>query len=88
MPKIDKRIKKYFLKDGSIRYGFRAYLGTDELTGKEVRVKRNGFKTSKDATLALNTLELEFENKVFRPTTDIMTFGDIYNLWFKFIKLV
>ncbi|WP_274355173.1 tyrosine-type recombinase/integrase [Ligilactobacillus salivarius] len=86
MPKIDKRIKKYFLKDGSIRYGFRAYLGTDELTGKEVRVKRNGFKTSKDATLALNTLELEFENKVFRPTTDIMTFGDVYNLWFEVYK--
>ena len=31
MPKIDKRIKKYFLKDGSIRYGFRSYLGRKTL---------------------------------------------------------
>ena len=58
-------IKKYTKKDGSTAYMFNAYLGVDPVTGKSRRTTRRGFRTQKEAKLALSRLELEVDSKGF-----------------------
>ncbi|MHC5249136.1 site-specific integrase [Enterococcus sp. LJL90] len=74
-------IKKYTKKDGSSAYQFNAYLGVDPLTGKSKRTTRRGFKTQKEAKLALAQLQLEVEAKGFQTQT-FATFQELYDFWF------
>lgn len=74
-------IKKYTKKDGSTAYMFNAYLGVDPLTGKSKRTTRRGFRTQKEAKLALSRLELEVDTKGF-VKQNYSTFKDIYELWY------
>ena len=74
-------IKKYTKKDGTTAYMFQAYLGIDPLTGKSKRTTRRGFKTQKEAKLALSRLELEVDTKGF-VKQNYSTFKDVYELWY------
>lgn len=74
-------IKKYTKKDGSTAYMFNAYLGIDPLTGKSKRTTRRGFRTQKEAKLALAQLQLEIENGSF-VKQDYSRFKDVYELWY------
>lgn len=74
-------IKKYIKKDGSTAYMFNAYLGVDALTGKSKRTTRRGFRTQKEAKLALSRLELEVDTKGF-VKQNYSTFKDVYELWY------
>lgn len=73
-------IDSYELKNGDKRYMFQLYVGIDPLTGKEKRTTRRGFKTKKEAALALARLRLEIDNGTFRKI-QAETFQDIYDLW-------
>lgn len=73
-------IKKYMLKNGEIRYQFKVYIGTDPLTGKQKRTTRRGFKTKKEAELALARLKLQIANGEYQKE-NVDTFEDVYNLW-------
>ncbi|KAJ72470.1 putative integrase [Enterococcus faecalis AZ19] len=75
------KIKKYTKKDGSTAYMFNAYLGVDPLTGKSKRTTRRGFRTQKEAKLALSRLELEVDTKGF-VKQNYSTFKDVYELWY------
>lgn len=69
-----------YKKDGKNYYKFQLYVGTDPLTGKRLKTTRSGFKTKKEAQLAISRLQLEIERGDFgKKTTD--TYQDIYNLW-------
>lgn len=74
-------IKKYTKKDGSTAYMFNAYLGIDPLTGKSKRTTRRGFRTQKEAKLALAQLQLEIETGSF-VKQDYSRFKDVYELWY------
>ncbi|NSN05931.1 site-specific integrase [Enterococcus faecalis] len=74
-------IKKYTKKDGSTAYMFNAYLGIDPLTGKSKRTTRRGFRTQKEAKLALAQLQLEIESGGF-VKQDYSRFKDVYELWY------
>lgn len=74
-------IKKYTKKDGSTAYMFNTYLGVNPSTGKSMRTTRRGFKTQKEAKLALAQLQLEVESKGFSKK-NYNTFSDVYDLWF------
>ncbi|WP_429975500.1 tyrosine-type recombinase/integrase [Enterococcus sp. DIV0086] len=74
-------IKKYTKKDGSTAYMFNAYLGVDPVTGKSKRTTRRGFKTQKEAKLALSRLELEVDSKGFMKQ-NYNTFKDVFELWY------
>lgn len=74
-------IKKYTKKDGSTAYMFQAYLGIDPLTGKKKRTTRRGFKTQKEAKLALAQLQIEIESNSFSKK-NYSTFKEVYELWF------
>lgn len=77
------QISSYILKDGSKRYKFKVYLGTDAL-GKRVETTRRGFKTKKAAKAALTQLQVDFKNgKAFNgySTNKITTFDDLVKAW-------
>lgn len=78
-------IKKYTNKDGSTLWKFRTYLGTDQTTGKQKFTNRQGFKTKKEAQLALARLQSGIEQTTTRG--NISTFEDVYNLWYPSYKL-
>lgn len=73
-------IKKYTKKDGSAGYMFKAYLGTDPVTGRRINKTKQGFRTKKEAQLALSRLQTEIENAGFRQV-EKMTFQQVYDLW-------
>ncbi|HAP4755514.1 TPA: site-specific integrase [Enterococcus faecalis] len=74
-------IKKYTKKDGSTAYMFNAYLGIDPLTGKSKRTTRRGFRTQKEAKLALAQLQIEIDRGKF-VKQDYSRFKDVYELWY------
>ncbi len=78
-------IKKYTKQDGSTRYKFQAYLGTDESTGKRIRVTRQGFKTRKAAQLAYARLKLKADEGAIL-TSSKLRFEDVYNMWLEQYK--
>lgn len=73
-------IECYQLANGEKRYLFKIYLGIDPLTGKEKRTTRRGYKTKKEAELALARIKLEVSNGTFRKT-QAETFQEMYDLW-------
>lgn len=75
-------IKEYQKKDGSKAYMFNAYVGVNQLTGKKMRTTRRGFKTSKEAKLALATLELEVAKNGFEKKKR-HKFSSVYIQWMK-----
>lgn len=78
------KIKKYTKKDGSKAYMFNLYLGTDPVTGKQRRTTRRGFRTIAEAKTALSRLELEvMETGLPTSKRKIMTFEEVYKMWFE-----
>ncbi|QNK88916.1 site-specific integrase [Sporosarcina sp. resist] len=75
-------INSYKLENGDLRYEFPAYLGVDPLTGKQKRTKRRGFKTRKEAELALARIKLAVANGTYQQERP-ETYHEIYNLWVK-----
>ncbi|HDR7790940.1 site-specific integrase [Bacillus mobilis] len=51
----------YIYKKGK-KWAFRAYMGTDPITGKEIKKSKSGFLTQKDAKLAAALFERQFHN--------------------------
>ncbi|MGX6962955.1 site-specific integrase [Vagococcus xieshaowenii] len=74
-------IKKYTKSNGEAAYMFNMYVGVDPLTGKKKRTTRRGFKTQKEAKLALARLELEIEEEGLKQVTNL-TYQELYALWF------
>ncbi|WP_342577312.1 Arm DNA-binding domain-containing protein [Psychrobacillus sp. FSL K6-2843] len=75
-------IKSYKLKSGETRYEFPAYLGVDPLTGKQKRTLKRGFKTRKEAELALARIKLEVANGTYQKER-AETYQEVYDLWVK-----
>ena len=73
-------IQKYTKKDGSKAYMFKAYLGTDPLTGKQRRTTRRGFKTIKEAKTELSRLMLEVEKNGIVVEKN-STFKEVFEMW-------
>src|SRR5690606_15144642 len=73
-------IESYTLTDGQKRFMFKIYLGVDPLTGTELRTTRRGFKTIKEAELALARMKLEISKGTFRKT-QAETYQEVYDLW-------
>ncbi len=77
--------KQYSKKDGTKAWQFQAYLGIDDVTGKEVRTTRRGFPSKKSAQLKLNELMLEYEEKGLQKES-VVTFKEVYKLWYENYK--
>lgn len=76
-------IKEYQDKDGNKLYQFQLYLGTDPVTGKKKKTRRRGFKTQKEAHLALSRLEIQLQKgELNSMANQNSTFNEVYDLWF------
>lgn len=75
-------IKAYTKKNNETCYMFTVYCGTDPFTGKERYTTRRGFKTRKEANLALAKIKVEISNGEYK-TKQVETYQDIYNIWIK-----
>lgn len=73
-------IKSYRSK-GKTRYMFKAYLGTDPLTGKRIDTTRRGFSSAREAKQALTQLKAEFNAGKFKTKAQDMTLGELYKMW-------
>lgn len=65
---------------------FNFYIGIDPITGKKKRTTRRGFKSRKEAQIALAQLRLEV-NEDGPGSVNELTFRDVYELWIKQHKL-
>lgn len=74
-------LKEYKKKDGTKAWQFQAYLGVDEVTGKEVRTTRRGFSSKKEAQQTLNSLVVDFEKNGLQKAKETL-FNEVYQLWF------
>lgn len=72
--------KSYQNKDGKTLYMFRVFLGTDELTGKAKNTTRRGFKTKKEAEIALARIKLQVSEGTYKQKS-AETYQEVYDLW-------
>lgn len=75
------KAKKYLTKDGQVRYEINAYLGLDSATGEEVRARKKGFLTAKEAQLYAQREKLEFSEKRHKKLNRRYRFDELYQLW-------
>ncbi|MGE8036732.1 Arm DNA-binding domain-containing protein [Lysinibacillus sp. NPDC093692] len=75
-----KTIKEYTLTNGDTRYMFKLYAGVNQLTGKELHTTRRGFKTQREAKVALAALKAEINNGTYRKKA-VETYQDLYDMW-------
>ncbi len=73
-------IKEYEYQDGSKRFMFKFYLGTDALTRKALSTTRRGFKSRREAQEAFNQLQFEVQSGTYKKR-QTETYRDIYTLW-------
>lgn len=78
--------KQYKLKDGTKKWLFKAYIGIDDVTGKQVTTTRRGFNTRKEAAAAEIRMQHEIMENGFNKTK-ITTFGELYELWIEQYRL-
>lgn len=76
-------IKEYKTKAGEVRYILRgAYIGTDVLTGKQVRTDVRG-RTKKDVKTKLQRLQNDFiKNGCMKKEKQLKTFAEVAESWF------
>jgi integrase len=64
------KVQAYQLQDGTTRYMYQAYIGTDPETGKKKNVTKRGFKTAKEARKAATKIQyaVDHDTKVIQPS--------------------
>ena len=77
MPKIIK----YTNKDNETLYKFRFYAGLDEITGKQRYIRRQGFKSEKDAKTELLKIEYLVSTNQYFKSVKSGKFGDVLDEW-------
>ncbi len=80
--------KQYTLNNGNKRWKFQIYLGTHPVKGTPIKTTRGGFKTKREAQIALAQLQTNFEKNNRELTNqEKITFSDLYDLWLKQYRL-
>ncbi|TQR14757.1 tyrosine-type recombinase/integrase [Psychrobacillus soli] len=69
-----------YMKKGKKHFMFKVYLGKNPITGEEIGTTRRGFKSEKEANLALMKLKLAASNGEYLQPAH-KKFKDVYNLW-------
>lgn len=75
------QIKKYLDRKGVARYEFQLYVGLDPITGKQKTTRRRGFRSVKEAEIALNRIKLTVLTGEIIKKAHKTTFKEVYELW-------
>ncbi|MDN6545610.1 MAG: Arm DNA-binding domain-containing protein, partial [Enterococcaceae bacterium] len=78
-------IKQYQKKNGEKAWYFKTYLGIDPLTGKKRYTTKRGFRTQKEAKIALARLEVLATDKELLKETSY-TFAQVKDMWMEQYK--
>lgn len=73
---------EYKTKTGQKLYSFRLDAGVDKVTGQRIRLRRSGFRTKKEAQLAMARLQTHIDQEGLHENK-LVTFSDAYKLWFE-----
>lgn len=73
-------IKQYEKKNGEKFWYFKTYLGKDPISGKKKYTTKRGFKTKKEAKIALSRLEAGVQKSGI-PSSSNSTFQEATDLW-------
>lgn len=84
MPKRDKHIKQYKLKNGDVRYMFHAYLGKDPVTGQPIQITKRKFATYNEAKEVYDELIAKGVKGYIKPKQH--TVDEVYKVWFEAYK--
>ncbi|RFP39187.1 site-specific integrase, partial [Klebsiella oxytoca] len=79
------QFNSYNTKQGK-RWKVRGYLGIDEVTGKQKELKKQGFKTKKEAQLFYNHAKYDFENNTLSRNNQSITYKRVYDEWLEQYK--
>lgn len=80
-------IKEYTLKNGTVRYMYTGYYGTDPLTGKKVITKKRGFKTRKQAEIAEAKFKLHLDDNGYHENSNKkIKFSELTEDWLELYK--
>lgn len=80
------KIIRYTNKDNETLYKFRFYAGIDELTGKQRYIRRQGFKSEKDAKTELLKIEYLVSTNQYYKSVKSGKFGDVLDEWLELHK--
>ncbi|MCT3033260.1 site-specific integrase [Pediococcus pentosaceus] len=75
-------IKCYKTKNGLKRYELHMYGGINPQTGRPTKIHKMGFKTKKEASLAVSRLMLEIDNGELHTQEHIL-FKNVYDEWYE-----
>lgn len=75
-------IKSYTTKCGEKRYEIQMYAGINEQTGKPKKIHRKGFKTKREANLAISRLTVNVNEGNVKKENNIL-FKDVYEQWYQ-----
>lgn len=75
------KIIRYTNKDNETLYRFRYYAGLDEITGKQRYIRRQGFKSEKDAKTELLKIEYLVSTNQYYKNVKSGKFGDVLDEW-------
>ena len=80
------KIIRYTNKYNETLYKFRFYAGLDELTGKQRYIRRQGFKSEKDAKNELLKIEYLVSTNQYYKNVKSGKFGDVLDEWLSLHK--
>lgn len=84
---MNNDIKKYTTPSGQTRYKFLLYVGVDEITGHTIQIKKQGFKTKKEALESYLKYQLKVVKGEYVPISkQKMRLSDLYDRWIKLYK--
>lgn len=84
---MNNDIKEYTTPSGEKRYKFLIYVGKDETTGRTIQVKKQGFKTEKQALECYLNYKLKVVKGEYVPVTKRkLRLNDLYKMWVKLYK--
>lgn len=75
-------IEKYKKNNGETAYKFQVYTGINPLTGRKSNTKKQGFRTKKEANIALQRIKNQVaQGTYFNTTKQSLTFEELYIKW-------
>lgn len=78
--------EQYKKKDGAKAWLFKAYLGKNQVTGKEVRTTRRGFSSKRAAQDELNKLLVDYNKNNNLLKSSSLTYREAYDIWLETYK--
>lgn len=87
---MNNDIKEYTTPSGKKRYGFNLYVGVDETTGHSIQIRKQGYKSKKEAQEAQEAY-LNYQLKVIKgeyipESKGHITFNKLYKMWLKIYR--